>query len=67
MIKKIIQFYLDIFRYPSITSKKLWIVILIKLFIIFVIFRLLFFPDILKKKYRNDSDRATHVLENLTN
>ena len=66
MFKKILHFYLDVFRHPSITSRKLWILILIKLFIIFVLFRLFFFPDILKKNYKNDSDRAAHVLENLT-
>jgi len=66
MFKKILYFYLDIFRHPSITSRKLWLVILIKLFIIFVIFRLFFFPDLLKKNFKTDSDRAAHVLENLT-
>jgi hypothetical protein len=66
MFKRILHFYLDVFRHPSITSKKLWILILIKLFIIFVVFRLFFFPDYLKKNYKNDSDRAAHVLENLT-
>ena len=66
MLSKILHFYLDVFRHPSITSRKLWILILIKLFIIFVIFRLFFFPDILKKNYKTDSDRAAHVLDNLT-
>ena len=66
MFIKILHFYLDIFRHQSITSRKLWLVILIKLFIIFVILRLFFFPDILKKNFTNDSDRAAHVLDNLT-
>lgn len=66
MFKRIFKFYLDIFRHPDITSRKLWVLILIKLFIIFVVFRLFFFPDLLKKKYTNDSDRAAHVLDNLT-
>jgi hypothetical protein len=66
MFKKILHFYLDVFRHPSITSKKLWILILIKLFIIFVVFRLFFFPDNLKKNFKNDSERAASVIDNLT-
>lgn len=66
MLKRIIIFYLDVFRHPDITSKKLWLLILLKLFVIFVIFRLFFFPDVLKTNFKNDNDRASHVLDNLT-
>lgn len=47
-------------------GKKLWIIILIKLFIIFAILKLFFFPDILKKKFNDDKERGDYVIEKLS-
>jgi len=47
-------------------GKKLWVIILIKLFIIFVILKLFFFPDLLKKNFSSDKERGEYVLENLS-
>ena len=47
-------------------GRKLWAIILIKLFIIFIVLKLLFFPDLLKKNYRTDEERSNHVIEKLT-
>lgn len=46
-------------------GKTLWAIILIKLFIIFFILRLFFFPNILQQKYDTDEERANQVIENL--
>ena len=46
-------------------GKTLWAIILIKLFIMFFILRLFFFPNILQQKYDNDEERANQVIENL--
>jgi len=46
-------------------GKKLWIIILIKIFIIFIILRLIFFPDFLKSRFDNDQDRGNYVREQL--
>ena len=48
-------------------GKKLWILILIKLFILFFIFKLFFFPDILKRDYDSDEERAAAVRSTLIN
>jgi len=48
-------------------GKPLWSIILIKLFIMFVILRVFFFPDILKKNFSSDEERSNYVLEQLTN
>jgi len=65
-MKKIINFYYNGFR--SMTwGRKLWGIILIKLFIMFAILKLFFFPDILKKEFENDEERGNHVLEQLIN
>jgi hypothetical protein len=47
-------------------GKKLWSIILIKLFIIFVLLKLFFFPDLLKKNFSSDKERGDYVLENLS-
>jgi len=47
-------------------GKKLWTIILIKLFIMFVILKLFFFPDFLKTRFENDEQRGNYVMEQLT-
>lgn len=59
------MFYYDGFRSMTV-GKKLWIIILIKLFIMFAILKVFFFPDILKKKFETDEERSNYVIEQLT-
>jgi len=66
MFRKIYLFYYDGFRRMT-WGRNLWAIILIKLFIMFVILRLFFFPDFLKRDFKSDEERANHVLEQLTN
>ena len=61
---KIWRFYMEGFRNMTL-GKTLWAIILIKLFIMFFILRLFFFPNILQQKYDTDEERANHVIENL--
>ena len=61
---KIWRFYMEGFRNMTL-GKTLWAIILIKLFIMFFILRLFFFPNILQQKYDTDEERATQVIENL--
>ena len=66
MVKKIFSFYYDGFR--SMTwGRKLWGIILIKLFIMFAVLRLFFFPDLLQRNFNSDQERSDHVLEQITN
>jgi hypothetical protein len=65
LIKKIFLFYYDGFRSMTV-GKKLWIIVLIKLFIIFAIFKLFFFPDFLKTNFKTDRQRSDYVIEQLT-
>lgn len=44
---------------------KLAILVAIKLFIMFFIFKLFFFPDLLSRDYDNDADRAQAVRHSL--
>jgi hypothetical protein len=66
LIAKIFRFYYEGFKSMTV-GKSLWTIIIIKLFIIFFILKIFFFPNFLKKNYKSDEDRSRHVLEQLTN
>ena len=62
--KRVWHLYYDGFRNMTV-GKTLWIVILVKLFIFFVVMKLLFFPNILKRDFNTDEERADHVRNEL--
>jgi len=64
-MRKIIRFYIDGFKEMTL-GRTLWAIILIKLFILFFVLKLFFFPNYLKKNFSNDKDRSTNVIENFT-
>lgn len=66
LIIRIFRFYYEGFRNLSDWGKKVWIIILVKLFIMFAILKLFFFPDILQKEFDSDEDRGNYVLEQIT-
>lgn len=63
---KVVRFYVEGFRSMTV-GKKLWVLILIKIFILFFVFKLFFFPDILSRDYDTDAERAEAVRESLLN
>lgn len=65
-IQKIFLFYYEGFRSMTV-GKKLWVIIIIKLFIMFAILKLFFFPDFLNSKFKTDEERSDYVIEQLTN
>lgn len=46
---------------------KLWIIIAIKLFIMFAILKLFFFPDFLNSKFDTEKEKGDYVIETITN
>lgn len=58
--------YYEGFRNMTV-GRSLWVVILIKLFLMFVVIKWIFFPDFLSSHYDNDADKAVAVREKLTN
>jgi hypothetical protein len=66
IIKKVFQFYYEGFKGMTL-GKSLWAIIIIKLFILFFVLKLFFFPDLLKRNYKTDEERSRHVIEQLTN
>ncbi|MDK2909691.1 MAG: hypothetical protein PWR20_1258 [Bacteroidales bacterium] len=65
MLKRVIRFYIEGFRSMTV-GKTLWAIILLKLFIMFAVFRLFFFKPYLKEKFPDDKSRAKYVTEQLT-
>ena len=65
LAKKILMFYIDGFRSMTV-GKTLWFIIGFKLFIMFVVLKMFFFPNFLKSNFDNDSERSEYVIERLT-
>lgn len=65
IFSRIFRFYYNGFRTMT-WGRQIWAIILIKLFIMFAVFRLFFFPDILQSRFDNDEDRSNYVIEQLT-
>ena len=66
LTRRIWDLYYEGFRSMTV-GKTLWIIILVKVFIFFVVMKLLFFPNLLKKNYSTDEERASHVRTELIN
>jgi hypothetical protein len=64
--KSIFRFYYQGFQNMKV-GRKLWAIILIKLIIIFVVIKLLFFPNFLKSNFKTDAERSNYVIKQLTN
>lgn len=65
--KRFISMYVDGFRNMPDWGKKLWLIILIKAFIMFGVLKIFFFPNYLKKNFENDEQRARHIIEQFSN
>jgi hypothetical protein len=64
-IKKIFLFYYEGFKGMTV-GRKLWAIILIKLFVMFVILKLFFFKDFLGSRFNNEKQKSEYVLKQLT-
>lgn len=62
--KKVKDLYVDGFRNMTV-GRYLWAIILFKLLILFLVFKLFFFPDLLQRNYNTDEERADAVRSNL--
>ena len=60
ILYKVYDLYADGFRRMTV-GKTLWLIILVKLFVIFVVLKLLFFPDFLARKATDDAGKADYV------
>lgn len=65
LIRAVVDFYVTGFREMTV-GRTLWVIILVKLFVMFAILKLFFFPDLLSRDFDNDADRAAHVRRSLS-
>ena len=66
IFKKIFNFYVDGFKGQSKSSKRLWLIIIIKLFIMFAILKVFFFRDYLDSKDLSNEEKSEYIINNLT-
>ena len=64
-IRKTISMYVNGFRSMTV-GRKLWILIIAKLVLFFLVLKLFFFPDILSTNFDTDEQRADAVRSALT-
>ncbi|MFH2124285.1 MAG: DUF4492 domain-containing protein [Pseudomonadota bacterium] len=64
-LTRVYSFYLNGFRSMTV-GRTLWKIIFIKLFVMFAVLKLFFFPNYLKTNFQTDEQRADHVLEQLS-
>ncbi len=46
-------------------GKQMWLIILIKGFLVFIVVKFIFFPNHLKKNFDTDKERSEHVINEL--
>lgn len=64
-IRKIVTLYTDGFRSMTV-GRSLWLIIIIKVVILFAVLKVFFFPDLLGSGYDTDEQRAEAVRSSLT-
>ncbi len=64
IILKVVDFYVEGFRSMTL-GKTLWAIILIKLFIMFAILKVFFFPNFLNSQFDSDKEKSEYVGERL--
>ena len=65
LMRTIYTFYRDGFR-SMVVGKTLWKIIFLKLFIMFAVLKIFFFPDFLASNFSTDAERSNHVIGELT-
>jgi len=66
IVKQVWRFYINGFRNMSSWGRQVWLIILLKLFIMFAILKVFFFPNFLKTNFGTYQERSDYVLEILT-
>lgn len=67
MLKRIWDLYYSGFKNMPQWGKTLWLIVLVKLVIMFFVFKFLLMPDYLAKNFKDSKAKGEHVLEVLTN
>lgn len=63
---RIFRFYYEGFRNLDKLGKQVWLIILVKLLIMFLVLKLFFFKDFLNSKFDSEEQKSEFILEQLT-
>jgi hypothetical protein len=63
-LRGLFTFYRDGMKNMTV-GRTLWAIVLVKLFIMFAILKVFFFPNLLKKNFNDDESRADYVRQEL--
>ncbi len=63
--RRVADLYVDGFRNMTV-GRTLWVLIILKVALLLLVFKLIFFPDLLQRGYDSDQDRAQAVRSSLT-
>ena len=63
--RRVADLYVDGFRNMTV-GRTLWVLIILKVALLLLGFKLIFFPDLLQRDYDSDQDRAQAVRSSLT-
>lgn len=66
-LKRFAEMYYNGFTNLSSWGKQVWLIIIIKLIIMFAVLKVFFFPNFLKTNFKTDEQRTEHVIDKLTN
>lgn len=65
LLRRVWDLYYDGFRNMTV-GRQLWVLIILKVIILFCIIKVLFFPNLLERDYATDAERAQAVRHSLT-
>jgi len=68
-VKRLLSFFLNLYKdgFKNMKlGKKLWLIVALKLFFLFVVIKWLFFPDVMKENFHTDKERSSYILNQLT-
>lgn len=68
IFRRIIEFYKSAWRasVTSSTGRRLWLILIVKISVLLILFKVLFFPNRLNTEYDTDAERAEAVRSALT-
>lgn len=66
IVSRITRFYVEGFKSMTNVGRSLWLLIIIKVIIMFAVLKIFFFPNILSDTYNDDGERAEAVRNALT-
>lgn len=66
-MRNFFNLYIDGFKGMGKLGRSLWIIILLKLFIMFAVLKMFFFPNFLKHQFTSDTERSNYIINTITN